>query len=96
MPLRQDSSWCLYVLQCKNKALYTGISNNLPRRFLQHTKGKGARYTRNFGVKRLVYALYGFSLPDAMRAEKFMKSLPPQKKAAFIKISFKKNSRKKH
>lgn len=91
VPSKND--WCLYVLECKNKALYTGISNNVFRRIFQHKRGKGARYTKNFGVKRLVYLLYGFSRPDAMRAERFLKKLPPNKKRAFIRIKPKKKLR---
>jgi len=86
MRLREDTSWCLYVVECNNKALYTGISNNVPRRFLQHKRGKGARYTRNFGVKRLRFVLYGFSRPAAMKAEKILKTLPQQKKIEFFRI----------
>ena len=36
--------WCVYILECKNKSLYTGITNNLERRFKEHHK-KTAHYT---------------------------------------------------
>ncbi len=41
--------WCVYVLACADGTLYTGITNDLPRRLAAHTAGKGARYTRGRG-----------------------------------------------
>jgi len=44
----QDSTWWVYIVECSNRALYTGITNNLERRLETHNAGLGARYTRNF------------------------------------------------
>ena len=38
--------WALYLLECENGYLYAGISNDVERRFIQHQKGKGAKFTR--------------------------------------------------
>jgi putative endonuclease len=38
--------WIVYMLECADKTLYTGITNNLDRRMAEHAAGKGARYTR--------------------------------------------------
>jgi putative endonuclease len=38
--------WFVYIVQCSDNTLYTGISNNLERRLKQHNSGKGAKYTR--------------------------------------------------
>ncbi|MCY4527151.1 MAG: GIY-YIG nuclease family protein, partial [Anaerolineaceae bacterium] len=38
-------TWFLYVLQCSDKSLYTGITVNVERRLRQHEAGKGASYT---------------------------------------------------
>ncbi len=95
MAVLTDSSWCVYVLECKNKALYTGISNNVGHRLSQHKAGKGARYTRIFGVQRLRYVLYGFSRPEAMKAERLIKTWPLHKKLACIQIPYLKKNRRK-
>lgn len=47
--------WYVYIVETKNKALYTGITNNLQRRINMHQSGKGARFTRIFGFHKLVY-----------------------------------------
>jgi predicted GIY-YIG superfamily endonuclease len=38
-------SYFVYILECSNKALYTGITTNLKRRFAEHKIGKGGHYT---------------------------------------------------
>ncbi|MEC8010095.1 MAG: GIY-YIG nuclease family protein [Pseudomonadota bacterium] len=39
--------WLVYILECGDTSLYTGITNNIARRFMQHKKGTGAKYTRS-------------------------------------------------
>src|SRR5262245_16363265 len=38
--------WTVYILECVDKTLYTGITNDLDRRVAKHEAGKGARYTK--------------------------------------------------
>lgn len=38
--------WCVYMIECSDGTLYTGISNDVNRRVLTHNKGKGAKYTK--------------------------------------------------
>ncbi len=38
--------WFIYILECSDKSLYTGITNNLEKRIKAHNSGKGAKYTR--------------------------------------------------
>jgi len=45
----------VYIIKCKDKSLYTGITTDVERRFLEHRDGIGARYTRARGVLRVVY-----------------------------------------
>jgi predicted GIY-YIG superfamily endonuclease len=47
--------WCVYIVQCGGGRLYTGSTNDVQRRISEHAAGRGARFTRAFGVKRLVY-----------------------------------------
>jgi putative endonuclease len=39
------SSWYLYVVECADGTLYTGISTDVSRRVAEHNAGRGARYT---------------------------------------------------
>jgi putative endonuclease len=38
--------WFLYVLQCADGTLYTGITTDPARRLKQHNAGRGASYTK--------------------------------------------------
>ena len=38
--------WYVYILECSDGTLYTGISNDVNKRVLTHNKGKGAKYTK--------------------------------------------------
>lgn len=45
----------VYILECSDKTLYTGWTNNLHKRIEVHSKGKGAKYTRCRLPVKLVY-----------------------------------------
>lgn len=39
--------WYIYILECSDGTLYTGITTDVNRRLSEHNFGKGAKYTRN-------------------------------------------------
>ena len=39
--------WFLYLIECADGSLYTGIATDVEARFAKHASGKGARYTRS-------------------------------------------------
>ena len=45
----------LYILECRDGSLYTGITDRLEYRLAAHRSGKGAKYTRGRGPLRLRY-----------------------------------------
>lgn len=59
----------VYILQCKDKTLYTGYTNDLKRRIEHHHQGKGAKYTRGRGPFQLMYAEQFDDKSTAMRRE---------------------------
>lgn len=38
--------WYVYILECSDGTLYTGITTNLDKRLKTHNNGKGAKYTK--------------------------------------------------
>ncbi|HEX5756019.1 MAG TPA: GIY-YIG nuclease family protein [Arenimonas sp.] len=75
-------TWYVYLLECLDGSLYTGIAVDVDRRFAQHAAGKGARYTRAH-PPRCVLAC--FEHPDrssASRAEAAIKRLTATQKRA--------------
>jgi putative endonuclease len=79
---RGMSLWYVYLLECRDGSLYTGIATDVDRRYAEHVAGKGARYTRAHPPLRL---LARFEHPDraaASRAEYAIKQLTPARKRA--------------
>lgn len=74
--------WYVYLIECCDGSLYTGIATDVDRRYAEHAAGKGARYTRSRPPLRL---LARFEYPDrssASRAEYAIKQLSPARKRA--------------
>ena len=65
----------VYVLKStKNKRLYTGLTNNLKRRFKEHNEKRGSHYTsKNAPFDLIFYEAY-LNKNDAAEAEIFFKS----------------------
>lgn len=48
--------YLVYILQCGDGSLYTGITKDINRRFNEHASGKGGAYTRTKHIERIVYS----------------------------------------
>ncbi len=78
--MKMDKTWILYILECKDGSLYTGITDDLPRRLAAHRSGKGAKYTRGRGPFVIRYTETCESHSVALRREIQVKKLTrPQK-----------------
>lgn len=77
-------SWQLYILRCGDGTLYTGITDDLPRRLKAHRSGKGAKYTRGRGPLELVYREDCSDKSAALRREIAVKKLSRQEKLSLI------------
>jgi putative endonuclease len=81
-PATRAMGWFVYILECRDGSLYTGIATDIDKRFALHVAGKGARYTRSHPPLRVLAA---FAHPDrssATKAEIAIKKLPVQAKRA--------------
>lgn len=68
--------WYVYILECSDKSLYTGITNDLDRRVEEHNNSKlGAKYTRGRRPVKLVYAQKVKDKARALREEYRLKKL---------------------
>lgn len=59
--------WYVYILECNDGTLYTGITNDLEKRILTHNKGKGAKYTK---TRLPVKLRVSFEAEDRSKASK--------------------------
>jgi len=78
--------WYVYILLCEDKSLYTGVSNNLEKRFSDHINGKGGRYTRSHKPIEIVYCEQTASQSEALKREIEIKSWKREKKIAKLNI----------
>ena len=76
--------WYVYLIECADGSLYTGISTDVERRFQEHLAGKGARYTRSHKPVRLVASRPVGSRSEALSAEAAIKRLPKERKIAAL------------
>ena len=54
--------------------IYTGITNNLERRVLEHKRGSGSRFTQNYKVSKLIYYETCSDIMSAIAREKRIKA----------------------
>lgn len=74
----------VYILRCSDGSLYTGWTNDIPRRVAAHNAGAGAKYTKS---RRPVVPVYSEELPskpDALRREAEIKKLTRAQKLELI------------
>jgi putative endonuclease len=77
-------NWVVYMLECADKSLYTGITTNLERRLAEHAAGKGAKYTRGRGPFRLVYSETCTDRAEATRRETAIKLMDKAQKRLLV------------
>jgi putative endonuclease len=76
-------AWFLYLIECTDGSIYTGIAVDVAARYAAHANGKGARYTRSHPPLRLLATLEYADRSTASKAEYQMKQLSPGEKRAF-------------
>ncbi len=74
----------VYILECRDKTLYTGWTKNLNKRLEKHNSGKGAKYTRGRTPCKLVYYSCFPTKSLALKEEARIKKLKKNQK---IKLS---------
>ena len=77
-------SWFVYILECKDKSFYTGITNDLERRLRAHNSGKGAKYTKARLPVRLIYIESHKTKEDSLKREIEIKKLKRSEKLDLI------------
>lgn len=77
--------WEVYIAECADKSLYTGITTDLKRRLEEHNSTKnGAKYTRIRQPIKIVYNQTFENRSDATKEEMRIKKLKRSEKIALI------------
>ena len=83
--------YLVYILRCGDGSLYTGCTNDLPRRLRAHQSGRGAKYTRSRLPVELIYQEPAADRSAALRREAAIKRLSRTGKQALIAVYNKEN-----
>ena len=82
----EKGTYYVYILRCRDGSLYTGLTNDLPRRWALHVSGRGAKYTRAH-LPEAVAALWRCGDKSAAaRLEYAVKTLPRAAKLALLDV----------
>ena len=79
-----SSPWTVYLLRCRDGSLYTGITNDLPKRLKAHAAGKASRYTRSRLPVELAFQESQPTKSRALGREAAIKRLPRQAKLDLV------------
>jgi putative endonuclease len=75
-------AWFVYLIECRDGSIYTGIAVDVAARYAAHVSGKGARYTRSHPPRRLLAAIEYADRSAASKAEYQIKRLSALEKRA--------------
>ena len=69
-------AWAVYLIECADGRVYTGIARDPQQRYAKHLAGKGARFTRSNPPQRLLGYVWVADHGSALRLEFAWKKLP--------------------
>ena len=75
--------WYLYMIECRDGNIYTGVAVDVAARYRAHVNGKGARYTRSHPPRRLLAVIDYPDRGSALSAEYAVKQLSAAEKRAY-------------
>jgi len=76
--------WFVYIVECADNTLYTGITNDLKKRILTHNQSKGAKYTKARLPVKLKYFIECEDKSLASKEEYRIKKLSREEKLKLI------------
>jgi putative endonuclease len=77
-------TYCVYILASRSRRIYTGVTNDLTRRAIEHRQGLADGFTKRYRIHRLVYFETFGDVRDAIAREKQINGLDRAKRVALI------------
>tara|TARA_Y100000310_G_C20347092_1_gene652518 strand:- start:109 stop:375 length:267 start_codon:yes stop_codon:yes gene_type:complete len=79
-----SNPWYVYILECQDDSLYTGITNNIEKRMEAHKKGTGSKYVKWKRFKQLLHTIQVKDKSKAAKLEYQIKQLERNDKITFF------------
>lgn len=80
----RQTAWFLYLIECLDGSIYTGIAIDVAARYAEHSSGKGARYMRAHPPARLLASIEYPDRSSAAKAEYRIKQLKTAAKRKYL------------
>ena len=81
-----EKNWFVYIVECADKTLYTGITTDLERRINEHNySSKGSKYTKTRRPVRMVYFETVKNRSEASKREYEIKKISKKDKLTLIR-----------
>ncbi|PIQ91637.1 MAG: endonuclease [Parcubacteria group bacterium CG11_big_fil_rev_8_21_14_0_20_39_22] len=77
-------AYFVYILECADSSLYTGITTNVERRFEEHRASRGGHYTSSRKVRKIVYTEKCLDRSSALKRELEIKGWRRERKLSLI------------
>ncbi len=94
MAVSEPSHWIVYILECADQTLYTGITNDLDHHINEHENGSGAKYTRGRAPFKLLYKGTHSTRSQALKREAEIKSFDKAAKLELVSACLRRKSRR--
>ena len=82
-------AWAVYLLECADGRVYTGIARDPEQRYAKHLAGKGARFTRSNPPRQLLGWVWVADRSAALKLEMAWKRLPREQRIAALQAGLK-------
>ncbi len=79
-----NRTYCVYILASRSRNLYTGVTDDLQRRMIEHRQGLIPGFTTRYRIFRLVHSEAFGDIQDAIAREKEIKAWRREKKVWLI------------
>lgn len=84
---KASKPYFVYLIECEDNSIYTGIATDVARRFKEHASQKGARYTRSHKALKIIHTEACKTRSEALKREAEIKKWPRDKKLSFVSVS---------
>ena len=91
--MSEPSHWIVYILECADQTLYTGITNDLDHRINEHENGRGAKYTRGRAPFKVLFSETHTTRSQALKREAEIKSFGRAAKLKLASAGMRRKSR---
>ena len=76
----------VYLIQCEDDSIYTGVTDNLERRFVEHKTKSGGWHTKLHPAKEVLYKEKYKTKHEALKRERQIKGWRREKKLNLIEF----------